>query len=146
MPLKISPNSHLDHGLSALHIEFLLQRFANKSGFFIETLVMPESLKSLESLIHGPSVGDLPVPESEVWYASRNNRPGKSRMCARHPRMSRIMTVIAGPRGNEPCSLYTAFGGPSAPREPFDSSLRNDVFALAESKEFWKQHALSGTR
>jgi len=37
--------------------------------------------------------------------------------------------------------LYTAYGGPVAPREPFDRSL--DEEAKAESEKFWAEHALA---
>jgi hypothetical protein len=39
--------------------------------------------------------------------------------------------------------LYTAFGGPAAPREPGDPSLDGNEAGLAESKAFWAEHALS---
>ena len=52
-----------------------------------------------------------------------------------------MMTVIGGPDGDDPCVLYTAFGGPAAPREPWDPSL--DEAGWAASLAFWEAHALS---
>ena len=51
------------------------------------------------------------------------------------------MTVIAGPIDDEPCALYTVYGGLQAPREPEDISI-DDVGELMASRLFWKQHAL----
>lgn len=142
MGLTIHERSHLDHGLTQDHLTWILERFADRRGFFIETVELPAGLSSLMSGIHGPSVGDAPVDEAEVFYAVRGERSGPSRLCRRAPRETRLMTVIAGPRGAEPCSLYTAFGGPAAPREPWDAGLTNPA-AKAESVEFWSLHALS---
>ena len=38
--------------------------------------------------------------------------------------------------------LFTAFGGPLAPREPGDPDM-TDAKEIAESKKFWSEHALS---
>jgi hypothetical protein len=39
-----------------------------------------------------------------------------------------------------PCMLYTAFGGPLAPKEPGDPTLKDSE--REESEKFWSQHAL----
>jgi hypothetical protein len=85
-------------------------------------------------------MGDLPVPDGECTMVVRGARRGASRLCGRAPRPSRLVTVIAGPHGDA-CILYTAFGGPQAPREPFDPSL--DDAGRACSVAFWAEHALS---
>lgn len=141
MALVVSSGSHTDHGLTAPQMEWLLSRFAGRSGFFIETVELPQELGTVPCGIYGPVVGDPPVPEEDVVYIFRGNRGGPSRMCSRPTRPTRILTVIAGPRGEEPCSLYTAFGGPPAPREPWDQSLRTEA-EKAEAREFWTLHAL----
>jgi len=134
--------SHLDHGLREAHIEFLWEYFGTRDGFFIETVELPEYLEALDCGLHGPLMGDAPVPETEVIYQQRGDRPGKSRMVRRPLRQTRLLSVIAGPiKDGERCVLYTAFGGPVAPREPFDSGL--DDKAKAESTQFWDEHALS---
>ena len=94
MSLKIHPNSHLDHGLSGQQVEFVLQAFKDKTGFFIATITLPDSLGKVACGIHGPSMGDLPVPESEVFYSKRGNRIGKSRMCKRLPRLAATMLTL----------------------------------------------------
>jgi hypothetical protein len=40
------------------------------------------------------------------------------------------------------CVLFTAYGGPAAPREPGDSSIASWE-ELTQSRRFWAQHALS---
>jgi hypothetical protein len=143
MTLKILPVSHLDHGLTPAHVAWLTLHFADRTGFFLATVELPAELPSLSCGLHGPLVGDPPVPESEVTYQARGDRPGKSRLCARPSRPTRLLTVIAGPEGEDPCALYTAFGGPAAPREPWDESLEGDEVREA-SAAFWAEHALSG--
>jgi hypothetical protein len=140
--LKVHTDSHLDHGLTPDHVAWLLERFAARSGFFLETVELPWYLGPLTCGLHGPIMGDEPVPEGEVNYARRGNRSGESRMCDRPARETRLVTVIAGPHGDEPCVLYTAFGGPSAPREPWDAGIKTDSEREA-SVLFWEAHALS---
>ena len=59
--VTIHPNSHMDHGLTESHVKWLLERFADKTGFFIETVELPDALPSLLSGIHGPAAGDAPA-------------------------------------------------------------------------------------
>lgn len=143
--MKILPVSHTDHALTPAHLAWIQERFADRQEFFLETLELPGELAALDCGLHGPLCGDAPVPESEVTYQQRGERPGKSRLCSRPSRPTRLLTVIAGPDGDEPCVLYTAFGGPAAPREPFDPAV---ALMPPEAQEacrvFWAEHALSG--
>jgi hypothetical protein len=139
--MKITADSHTDHRLTPEHLAWLCERFAGRTGFFIEEALLPGRLPSVECGLHGPKAGDAPVLEEEVTYVVCGERAGESRMCKRPPRLTRTITVIAGPHGEEPCILYTAYGGPNAPREPFDPSL--DEKSKRESEAFWSAHALS---
>lgn len=139
--MKITIDSHLDHGLTENHVAWLRERFAGRDAFFLETVALPVELAPLFCGLHGPLMGDDPIPESECTYEVRGDRVGPSRMCSHERRETRLVTVIAGPHGEDPCVLYTAFGGPSAPREPFDPSL--DDAGRAVSEAFWAEHALS---
>lgn len=77
---------------------------------------------------------------------------------------ARVITVIAGPHkvtcgcklsGRRDCIeceghgdvnetvLYTAYGGPCAPREPGDPNIKS-WDELLESRKFWAEHALVG--
>jgi hypothetical protein len=55
--------------------------------------------------------------------------------------MVRTVTVIGGPDDKGSVILYTAFGGPSALREPWDPGLTEEE--RYESQRFWSEHALS---
>jgi hypothetical protein len=134
--------SHLDHGVSAAHLSWILQQYALRESFFIETVNLPSHLSSLSSALVGPIMGDAPVPESDVFYTVRGARKCASRMIKRKPRETRQITVIAGPHGDNPCVLFTAYGGPSAPREPGDLSL-SSFEEIVASREFWRDHALA---
>ena len=139
--MKITAAAHLDHALTPDHIAFIAAKFADRQAFFIETVTLDEGLSALPCGLHGPVLGDGPVPEAEVAYAVRGARAGVSRLVERPAREVRMMTVIGGPDGDDPCVLYTAFGGPAAPREPWDPSL--DEAGWAASLAFWEAHALS---
>lgn len=137
--MKIIPESHLDHGLSEAHVDFLLERFGDREAFFIESVELPESLAPLSCGLHGPAMGDEPVTEARM--APRGDREYPSRLVDRAPRPTRTLTVIGGLHEGE-CVLFTAFGGPSTPREPADPTLPEEQRAEAEA--FWADHALSG--
>ena len=140
--MKIVNKSHLDHGLSPEHLAFIREKFGGRSEFFIETVELPAELPSLKCGLHGPIMGEDPVPEDEVFYRKRGNGRGASRLCSRPPIETRKLTVIGGPGGDDLCVLYTAYGGPLAPREPEDTSLSNEK-EREESVAFWNEHALS---
>ena len=143
--MKILTVSHTDHNLTPAHMAWIEERFGDRQEFFLETVELPPELPALDCGLHGPLCGDAPVPEAEVTYRRRGDRPGKSRICDRPSRPTRLLTVIAGPDGDEPCVLYTAFGGPAAPREPFDPAVSLMPPENQEAcRAFWKEHALSG--
>lgn len=150
--MKITPKSHLDHGLNQEHVAWLVEHFAARSSFFLETIVLPDHLPEVECGLYGPLCGDPPVPEDMVVYKVRGTRKCASRLLAYGAflsskalasgmRMTRTLTVIAGPDADEPCVLYTSYGGPAAPREPGDPNLSSweDV---EEARAFWATHAL----
>jgi hypothetical protein len=139
--MKILKGSHLDHGLTVKQIAWIQERFLGESTFFIDTVTLPTELGCVPCLLYGPIMGDAPIQETQVFYASRGKRPYYSRLVNRVARPSRQVTVIAGPDGDEPCVLYTAFGGPLAPREPGDRAIKTPE-ELEESRAFWGQHAL----
>ena len=123
--LTIAAASHLDHGLTPEHIVWLLETFADRNEFFIETVDIPAHLPAVTSALYGPVMGDLPIAESEVWYTIRGGRRCASRVLASAaaPRPTRMLTVVAGPHEGAPCVLFTAYGGYAAPREPGDTTI-----------------------
>ena len=136
----ITSESHVDH-VSQDVLDYVLSVFDYRKEFFIEEIVLPDSFPPVMSALWGPLSGDPPVPEERCIYRSRGGRSILSRLVPEPPRPTRKLVVIAGPDGDEPCVLYTVYGGPMAPREPDDPSLSPEE--RAESVEFWAEHALS---
>jgi hypothetical protein len=160
-------DSHVDHALTRAQIQYLLERFADRRAFFLETIALPEDLCTVPCALWGPTMGDPPIGENEVTHARRGDRTWTSRLVDQPTRPTRLVTVIAGPhdepcpqcttnawnilhRANCPtcggtgarkhsCILYTAFGGPASPQEPGDPSCKD----LAASAAFWHEHALA---
>ena len=133
--------SHIDHGLSEEQLAFLLDLCKDKTAYFVLTAQLPPHLGTVPCGIYGPVMNDDPIPESAVTYVKRGKRQIASRLVALPPRQVREVTVIGGPRDGHPCVLLTAFGGPPAPREPGDPTLREEM--RQQCLEFWRDHALS---
>lgn len=131
---------HADHGVSDRHIKELALYSVPRSGFFLKTVRLPMGFDDLMTGLYGPVMGDPPVREDQVEYRVRNNRKGESRVVARPHRRTRLMTMI-GIRDEKGVTFFTIYGGPAAPREPWDPSM-NDA-ERAESVEFWSKHALA---
>jgi hypothetical protein len=143
MPLVITSDSHTDHGLSPAIRDYIVARFADRDGFFIETFELPEELGTVPCALIGPATGWSPVHEANVRYVVRGGRKCASRVLdADQLTPSRLVTVIAGPHGDAACVLYTAFGGPKAPREPGDPAIAS-WDELDASRAFWSEHALA---
>ena len=144
--------SHLDHGLLPMQVEYIQTRFADRTAFFIETVELPYGLGTVACNLMGPVTGCPPVLEEDVEYRVRGTRKCASRVIPINRvtlPSTRLVTVIAGPAGpedgldhEEPCVLYTAYGGPQAPREPGDLNIRSWE-ELEASRAFWAEHALA---
>ena len=129
---------HADHGVSESLITWALSQ-VSAPGFFLTTVEIPSEFGDLQNALHGPASGDAAVQEAEVSYIRRSADRPLSRMCARSPRATRLMTII-GIQGEDPV-VFTAYGGPPALREVGDPSLSSDEKAASAS--FWAEHALS---
>ena len=139
--MKIVKESHVDHGLSQAQVDWLVTRFADRKAFFIESVELPAELGTVPCGLYGPKMGDVAVAESEVVYQRRGARENESRMVKRPARPTQTVTVIAGPNGPDACVLYTSFGGPLAPKEATDPTLKPEEKAASEG--FWREHALA---
>lgn len=158
--------SHMDHGFTQEQWDHIFKLFADRTGFFNEVIGLPGNLGTVTNELYGPSCGDPPVPEVEVFYAARGDRAWNSRMTRMPKRPTCFVRVIAGPHDGHPCVLFTAYGvhapdAPKSPREPGDieAALRKLAEAeptptyeqdaqalrdaLRESQTFWSQHALA---
>jgi hypothetical protein len=140
--LKLHAETHTDH-VPAQMIDYVLDRFKDRTAFFTETFELPAHLPTLDCGLNGPAVGDGPIIEDAVTYKSRGDRKYQSRMIGTPARPTRTCTVIAGPYKGEPCVLYTVFGGPLAPPEPGNFPAEMDNEARQRAVTFWAQHALS---
>ena len=132
-------DSHVDHGLTAEQLRYLLDRFADRNAFFLETIELPEDLGTVPCGLYGPIMGDPPIDEIEVHHERRGSRKWTSRLVERPTRPTRMITVIAGPHDGNACVLFTAFGGPASPQEPGDPGCKDP----AASAAFWREHALA---
>lgn len=90
-------DSHVDHGLTEAQLQYLLGRFAERDGFFIETVELPEDLGTVPCGLWGPTMGDPQVGEDAVVHVPRGVRAWTSRLVERPTRPTRLITVIAGP-------------------------------------------------
>jgi hypothetical protein len=145
--LTITSDSHLDHNLTLGHLRAVLAHYGARDSFFVGTLTLEPSLPELPCGLRGPAVGMDPVPNAHVAMQARPGRSYPSRVILpafmpehRWGLTSPLLTVVAGPHGGLPCVLFTAYGGPLAPREPGDPSLPESERAASEA--FWAEHAL----
>jgi hypothetical protein len=154
MTVLIHKDSHVDHNVGALLEEGILDQFKDRGGFFIATVDLRNTEKwhrrQVPLALVGPSSGDLPVTEDEVEYKPRPPRAYNSRMLRRGKKggyvrwrnaHTHLVTIIAGPHDGHDCVLFTIFGGPLAPKEPDDPTLKPEE--REASVEFWKHHALA---
>lgn len=167
--MKITKDSHLDHELTVGQLDYIKKKFADRTAFFKETFELPTDLGTVPCALIGPAVGMAPIPEDMVGYMIRNGRKCAARVHKDGPKFQaltvsedpaasdspmqytwrpfpkvpqvRMVTVIAGPHNGDSCVLYTAYGGPLAPRSPGDPDIQS-WDELLESREFWAQHAL----
>lgn len=121
--MKIIADSHLDHGLTPAHLAWLASLDASGGVVSVMTLTLPDELPALQCALYGPAMGDAPVVEG-IILSMRGERTWWSRTVALPARETRFVTIVTGSHGDEPCVLYTAYGGPAAPREPGDPLLR----------------------
>lgn len=102
-------DSHVDHGLTDDQLRHLLERFANRDGFFVETITLPRDLGTVPCGLYGPIVGDPPIREDEITHATRGARAWSSRLIDLPARQQHEVTVIAGPH-EEACPTCRGTG------------------------------------
>lgn len=132
---------HADHGVSPETLQRVIDSLDLQPGFFLRTTQLPLLVPSIENALYGPESGDAPVAEDRVFYAKRSEDRPPSRMIDLPKRLTRTVTVI-GMNNPEGVTLFTAYGGPAAEREPGDASLKTDAEKQA-AIDFWSVHALA---
>lgn len=90
---------------------------------------------------------ELPLP---VKMATRKGRSGKTPVLFEEdgfePVNTSLVTVGVCKDDDGLATLFTAFYGQLAPKEPWDKSIQDNPEALAESRTFWGNHALVVTK
>ncbi len=133
---------HTDHGVTLATLDWALAQI-QPTGFFLRTLTLPDSHVDLENGLYGPSSGDAPIQESEVYYAKRTEDRPESRMITKGiKRATRLITLIGMCNPDGSVTVFTAYGGPAAEREPNDPTLRTDEEKSAAAA-FWAVHAIA---
>lgn len=143
MSIILHPESHRDHAITEPILKWLLERFADKTEAFIETVELPKVLGTVPCALYGPAMGDEPIAEKDAFYRVRGNRQYTSRLVNRPMRATNKVTIIVGPHDNQPTVLYTCFGGPLSPMEAHDPNLSDAK--MKESLAFWSEHALAAS-
>lgn len=70
-------DSHIDHDLSEVQICYLLERFAHRRAFFLETLELPEKLGTVPCALWGPSWGIQRSPRTKSCTSRVVHAPGR---------------------------------------------------------------------
>lgn len=100
----------------------------------------------MESIDVGHVIGTdncVSVSESDdVKMLYRKGRAGKSPIVfGREPAKTNLLTIGICHDDDGIDTIFTAFTGVKAPKEPWDPSLKSDE-AKQEAEDFWKVHAL----
>lgn len=132
---------HADHGISESTIEQVLATL-KPGGFFATTTELPSDHVEILSALYGPSAGDGVVQECDVEYVRRSPDRPLSRMINAPKRPTRKLTLIGTVNEAGELTIFTAYGGPLAPREPGDPTLETES-DKAEAHAFWSTHALA---
>lgn len=128
---------HADHNIPRLAVAWAVAQMQGE-GVQVGTFRTPG--KNHPCGLHGPAMGDAPIPEAEVILRQRTEDRPPSRLVKRPLRFVPEFTVVALIKG-ESRTVFTVYGGPEAPREPGDPSMSPEQ--EAEARAFWAQHALS---
>ena len=142
MGIKIIAESHVHESCKGDVLVYALEQLKERTGFFIQQITIPSMIGTVDCDLYGPLAGDSVVLDKDCWLGARGTRTNLSRLVKRPSKKTNVVTVIAGPEGNDPCVLYTIFGGPLSPKEPTDPTLKGEE-QIAESKAFWSVHALA---
>lgn len=147
---------HTDHGLTSAAQQAAEDALYEALGGVRigEVAVVPFVVDSDDDAIpcalYGPAMGDSPVHDFEVHHAPRGSREWDSRLIPALPRMVRFGVVVGrySPEPSEPggsMEVFTAYGGPLAPRELADPSMTDEA-EREYARAFWRVHALATGR
>ncbi len=138
--LSIASIFHADHGVTNETIMWALSEI-QPTGFFLRTLELPVGHVDLLNALYGPVAGDAPVSDDDVSFAKRSEDRPASRVVNLPMRPTRLVTLI-GIVKDGAATIFTAYGGPAAEREPNDPTLATEE-EKATAAAFWATHALA---
>lgn len=139
--MEIKIVGHADHGVSPETLAWAVAKIA-PTGFFKETLLLPEGHADLVSKLYGPSEGDPPVKGVVMVRDVNDDYRGATPFVDLPPRPSRKLTII-GIVKDGAALIYTAYGGAAAERVPSDPSIADKPNEIEAARKFWSEHALS---
>lgn len=116
--------------------------------------LIPEAVNAVAAIVEGISVNTVDlersvgyagcVPTTDADKIAMVARPGRktlSRVVFNRSKPPTSFVTVVIRRNKDRINLITAYCGQPAPREPLDKTL-TDPREIAESKAFWKTHAL----
>lgn len=109
-------------------------------GYFAISLELPDHMGQADYGLYGPSVGDLPVLEAEVFYGDTTGTGMMERLVDRPLRKTSTLQVV-GTRTGDVFRILTVYGGPALPACPSDETPSDK--ANTPVREWWSVHALS---
>jgi len=139
LALRVTPESHIHPSLRLFFDDAEIVKLAlaalpdaDASRVHVVTFRAPSKYVGRTNLVQHDG--------APVYLGVRGSRSTASRLVlGREAAFTRDVTVVYGPHEGRP-TVFTAYWGKAAPREPGDPS--HDTASFAESIEFWREHAL----
>lgn len=120
--------------VSITHIKEAIQNISLDGGFFMESIDMGRVVGKDHCLAVSPENW------SKVKMVKRPNRKGPTPMIKANPQDTSLITIGICLDDDGIWTLFTAFYGVKAPKEPWDTNSDSE---RSESEKFWTCHALS---
>ena len=116
------------------HIKEALEKVSLEGTFFMESIEMKRTVGKDHCVYVSPENW------GNIKMIQRPNRNGPTPMIKSEPSDTSLITIGACIDDDGLWTLFTAFYGVKAPKEPWDKNLTDEE--REESKKFWKCHAI----
>ena len=123
--------AHLDVNIN--HIKEAINKIDLEGTFLIQEISLGRTIGKDKCIYVSKDRLD------EVKFITRPNRKGTTPMIKAEPDDTDLITIGACVDGDGKWTLFTAFYGKKAPKEPWDIKNEDE---LKESEQFWSCHAL----
>lgn len=124
--------AHADVNFS--DIKEAIKKIDLQGTFFMDTVEMGHTVGKNHCIYVSPKDWD------KVQMVQRPHRDGMTPHIQAKPEDTSLLTVGVCLDEDGLWTMFTAFYGPKAPKEPWDKNLKEEE--RAESEEFWNCHAL----